>query len=206
MKKHFAFIIAALAFCLLITACKEHGKPKDENASPAPITLEESLKTESDLEMFILTDAANADLSELQEVYGVAGQRRYVPKRYGIADNATAPQPLPEQFVLYIVSPWPDYEDGGSFVTNIQITDPKVRVFGLTIESSSEEFIEKCSMLGYNRVYSIDNEEYDGFSYYDEYTCMKSADGKNYIALAKKDSNTYIVLFAPVTNRGGIIF
>lgn len=208
MKKHLLFIIAALAFCLLFSACRKDGKPNGESTSPspAPITLEESLKTETDLEFFILADLINADLSDFQEIYGSFGSWRYAPKRYGISDSHTVPQPLPEQFVLYIASAWPDCADGGKFVTNIQITDPKVRVFGLTIESSPEEFIEKCTALGYKQVNSAVNEEDDGFSYCDEYTCMKSADGKHYIALTKKDSNAGIKLFAPVSNRGGIIF
>ena len=49
----------------------------------------------------------------------------------------------------YLISAWPDYADGGSFVTNINITDPTVTVYGLIVESSFGDFDEVFGSIGY---------------------------------------------------------
>ena len=80
MKRLAVFIAAALAACFLFAACSGNDKA-------AQIALEEALKTETDLEFFILDDVSNADLSEFQEIYGGFGANRYAPKRYGISSE-----------------------------------------------------------------------------------------------------------------------
>lgn len=199
MKRLSVFIAAALAACFLFAACSGNDKA-------AQIALEEALKTETDLEFFILDDVADADFSAFQEIYGVFGARRYAPKRYGISESGIiSEQQIPEQCVLYTVSAWPDHADGGAFVTDITVTDPKVRVFGLTSESSSEEFIEKCKLLGYKKVDKPDEWDQAGVNSI-EFACVKSNDGKHYIILEKTAERSSIRIMAPVGNRDNIIF
>ena len=199
MKRLFAFIIAALAVCSLFVACK------NGNAATARIAFEEALKTDTDLEFFILDDVMNADFSDFQELYGVFGAREYAPKRYGIPDANPDLQQIPEQCVVFKVSAWPDHADGGAFVTDITVTDPKVRLFGLTIDSTAEEFIEKCKPLGYKKVDKPDVWDQAGVNSI-EFACVKSNDGKYYIILEKTAERSYIRIMAPVSNRSGIIF
>lgn len=203
MKRLTVFIAAALAACVLFTACKSgYGKA-------AQIALEEALKTETDLEFFILDDVSSADLSDFQEIYGGFGARQYAPKRYGIASEGSIPQEIPEHRVLFTVSAWPDYADGGKFVTDINITDPKVRVFGLTTESTAEEFLRKCTSLGYERVERRDDSGEPPAlcgTLLLNYACVRSRDGKHYILLAKYVNSSFIRIYAPVSNRSNIIF
>ena len=198
MKKLFVLIIAAL-ICLPLAACRSG------NDKAAQIALEEALKTETDLEFFILDDVIDADFSGFQEIYGWFGAREYAPKRYGISDDGSVPQQIPEQCVRYLVSAWPDHADGGAFVTDITVTDPKVRVFGLTIDSTAEEFIKKCEQLGYKKVEkrSEADQAANGIK---EYACVKSKDGKYSIVLEKTSERSTIRINAPVGNRNNILF
>ena len=199
MKKLSVIIAAALAACFLFAACS------GVNDKAAQIALEEALKTETDLEFFILDDVANADLSEFQEIYGGFGASRYAPKRYGIPEGSIKEQQLPDQCVVFIVSAWPDYADGGAFVTDITITDPKVRLFGLTVDSTAEEFIEKCELLGYKKADNIDEAERTARGI-KEYACVQTKDGKYSIALEKTSELAVIRINAPVSNRDNIVF
>ena len=198
MKKLFVLIIAAL-ICLPLAACRSG------NDKAAQIALEEALKTETDLEFFILDDVIDADFSGFQEIYGWFGAREYAPKRYGISDDGSVPQQIPEQCVRYLVSAWPDHADGGAFVTDITVTDPKIRLFGLTVDSTAEEFIEKCEQLGFKKVEkrSEADQAANGIK---EYACVKSKDGKYSIVLEKTSERSTIRINAPVGNRNNIIF
>ena len=197
MKRLSVFIAFVLAACFLFAACKSD--------KAARIALEEALKTETDLEFFILDDVIDADFSGFQEIYGWFGAREYAPKRYGIPDANPDLQQIPEQCVVFKVSAWPDHADGGAFVTDITVTDPKVRLFGLTIDSTAEEFIEKCKPLGYKKVDKPDVWDQAGVNSI-EFACVKSNDGKYYIILEKTAERSYIRIMAPVSNRSGIIF
>lgn len=198
MKRLTVFIAAALAACFLFAACKSD--------KAARIALEEAIKNETDLEFFILDDVADADFSAFQEIYGVFGARRYAPKRYGISESGIiSEQQIPEQCVLYTVSAWPDHADGGAFVTDITITDPKVRLFGLTVDSTAEEFIKKCEQLGFKKVEKR-SEADQAARDIKEYACVKSKDGKYSIVLEKTSERSVIRINAPVGNRKNIIF
>lgn len=200
MKRLAVFIAAALAACFLFAACKSG------NDKAAQIALEEALKTETDLEFFILDDVADADFSAFQEIYGVFGASQYAPKRYGISESGIiSEQQIPEQCVLYTVSAWPDHADGGAFVTDITVTDPKVRLFGLTVDSTAEEFIKKCELLGYKKVEKR-SEADQAARDIKEYACVRSKDGKYSIVLAKTSERSAIRINAPVGNRNNIIF
>lgn len=198
MKRLTVFIAAALAACFLFAACSGNDKA-------AQIALEEALKTETDLEFFILDDVANADFSAFQEIYGVFGASQYAPKRYGISSEGSIPQEIPEHCVLFTVSAWPDHADGGAFVTDITITDPKVRLFGLTVDSTAEEFIEKCELLGYKKA-EKQSEADQAARGIKEYACVESKDGKYSIVLEKTSERSVIRIIAPVSNRNNIIF
>lgn len=199
MKRLAVFIAAALAACFLFAACSGIDKA-------AQIALEEALKTETDLEFFILDDVADADFSAFQEIYGGFGASQYAPKRYGISESGIiSEQQIPEQCVVYTVSAWPDHADGGAFVTDITITDPKVRLFGLTVDSTAEEFTQKCELLGYKKA-EKQSEADQAARGIKEYACVESKDGKYSIVLEKTSERSTIRINAPVGNRNNIIF
>ena len=50
--------------------------------------------------------------------------------------------------VLYGITGYPDYADGAS-ITSIDITDPQATVYGLTLNSSKEDFTTKMEQLGF---------------------------------------------------------
>lgn len=199
MKRLSVFIAFVLAACFLFAACSGNDKA-------AQIALEEALKTETDLEFFILDDVADADFSAFQEIYGGFGASQYAPKRYGISESGIiSEQQIPGQCVLYTVSAWPDHADGGAFVTDITVTDPKVRLFGLTVDSTAEEFIKKCELLGYKKA-ERQSEADQAARGIKEYACVESKDGKYSIVLEKTSERSTIRINAHVSNRNNIIF
>ena len=66
---------------------------------------------------------------------------------------------IPEIHVTYLVQSYPDAMSNSSSITRINITDPTVTVFGLTINSSQEEITNRMKKVsgasGKDRVYKI---------------------------------------------------
>ncbi len=96
-------------------------------------------KPETNLEFWIAENVDNVDFSKYN-FFNVAGARGYygtgyIPiydKDHGVID--------PEFYVQYTVTGYPDVMDSTQHITTIKIKDPKVHVYGLTVESSFEEF------------------------------------------------------------------
>ena len=141
--------------------------------------------TPTDLEFDITRNVENFDFSGYAEVTGWFGARQYYGKDYAPAVDGTAP----EHYVTYLITAYPDYADGGQYVTQIEVTDPEVRVKGLTVNSTFEEFRDIFVALGF-----------------------KVTKGET-AYVAEKGNITYrltegktILITAAVTNREGIIF
>lgn len=96
------------------------------------------------LEFWICDDATKIDWSGHEEISGWFGAREYLGAGYRTAGGE---RPLAR--VSYILTAWPDYSDGGSYITQILITDPAVSVYGLTVDSLPEEFEEVMESMGY---------------------------------------------------------
>lgn len=111
----------------------------------------------------------------------------YLDSRYEAItkDGESSTQIAPDIHVTYLISSYPDYSDGGLYVTNIEITDPTIHVYGLTITSSDEEITNTMESLGF-----LEETE--------------NRWNKNNCVFSFHDSG--IIIGAAVTNKNGIVF
>jgi len=168
MKKVYVLMFAVM---LLLTGC---GLPRPE----------------TDLEFWIAENVDNVDFSEHEPKYGIMGGREYYGSGYVPTVDENGEQRDPEQCVIYTVTSYPDYSSGKSHITRILITDPTVKVYGLTFNSSKEDI--KSTM------------ESNGFKLkeYENSNGQRFEKGKFYIRFSEKS----IVISANVTNILGIQF
>ena len=101
------------------------------------------------LEFWITEDVGNVDFSQHSEIHGWMGAREFLGKGYEAIHIPGEGDRHPRHYVSYIITDWPDYESGGRFVTDIEVTDPTVTVYGLTVGSSFEEFDAVFKAMGY---------------------------------------------------------
>ena len=107
---------------------------------------------DTSLEFWICDNVAEFDWSGYDEIVGWMGAKEYLGKGYHAEEGKR-----PQVRVSYIITPWPDYASGGNYVTTIEITDPDVSVYGLTIDSDSKKFEEVMTSMGY-KVELINND------------------------------------------------
>ena len=110
-----------------------------------------SMPADTALEFWICEDVHAEDCAiwDHPEVFGWFGAREFLGTGYEISPLTGL---APEESVSYLVTAWPDYADGGSFVTTITVTDPAVQVFGLTVRSSAEEFARVMRENGFTQM------------------------------------------------------
>ena len=107
-------------------------------------------KTENtSLAFWITENVENADFSRCEEIVGWMGAREFYGEGYASVVDADGSKTKPAHYVTYLVTAYPDYADGGSYVTRIEITDPEVTVYGLTVNASAEEFEAVFRDMGY---------------------------------------------------------
>ncbi len=104
------------------------------------------------LEFWICDDGSLVDWSGYDEITGWMGAQEFLGKDYRMSGQGERPHVR----VSYILTAWPDYADGGRYVTTIEITDPAVSVYGLTVESAPAEFERVMMSMGY-KVESADD-------------------------------------------------
>lgn len=114
------------------------------------VVLFEDLPPDTDLEFWITEDVAGYEWLGHDQIYGIFGGREYLGTGYKKTPTETGTGGHPEYYVLYTVGAYPDLSDGGKYVKTITVTDPNVRVYGLTIKSTYGEFDKVFSELGYN--------------------------------------------------------
>ena len=103
----------------------------------------------------------------------------------------------PERYVAYSVAAWPDYADGGQYITRIDITDPAVTLYGLTAGSSFEEFDAVFRGMGY-ALHTLD----DGFTV----THTAAKHGVSFIFQAVQGGGAVLSVSADISNRENICF
>lgn len=91
---------------------------------------------------------------------------------------------LPDVYVCYYASGYPDALDPYC-VTRIEITDPAINVYGLTLNSTAETIKETMLSHGFRE---LDNESY----------------AKNNVAFSFSKSRIHIN--APSTNKQGVVY
>lgn len=190
MKKTVAGVIALLTICLcLLAGCADKLPEKPDDA---------------DLEFWIAEDVSNVDFSEYYEIIGWFGAREFYGKGYAPAavneDNFAID---PRHYVKYLVTAYPDYSDGGQYVTRIEITDPSVTVYGINCESAFDEFDEAMEKHGYEVTHSADVTATGNAK-----LTLHTADlgGKAWINLIENSSERKLVIGVEVSNKNNIVY
>ena len=142
-----------------------------------------------DLEFWIGEFVGDVDFSNYQEKYGLFGGTEYYGTGYAPANNDPAMQVDPEHCVTYIVSSYPDEIDYGAHITSIRITDPNVKVYGISLKSSFDEFERALTQQGFTV-------EKQGS------VARKATKGRFTITFTAE----YIYISVATTNRYGIVY
>ncbi len=143
---------------------------------------------DTNLEFWICDDVSLVDWNGHDEITGWMGAWEFLGKDYRRSKTGGRPYVR----VSYILTAWPDYADGGQYVTTIEITDPAVSVYGLTVESEPAEFERVMESMGY-KVETVD----DNF--------QRAVRDRFTFSLYRDDTPEFIIS-AEVSNREGIVF
>ncbi len=107
--------------------------------------------TDGDLEYWLGEKVDNVDWNGHDQITGVFGGKEYLDKRYkGVLDE-DGNVVHPEYYVSYTVTSYPDYSSKTKAVTSIDITDPNITIYGLSLNSSFEEIENKMKELGFTQ-------------------------------------------------------
>ncbi len=143
---------------------------------------------EHDLEFWIAENVDDFDFSSYQSKYGIMGGWEYYGTGYAPTLGEDGQQIDPEHCVIYTVTNYPDYSNNSRHVTRIEITDPAVTVYGLSLSSSVEEI--KSVMTA------------EGFTVTESGSAVR-AEKDNFLFTFSKDE---ITIRAEVTNLFGIVY
>ncbi len=121
---------------MLVRIIKEYVEGKPEEKGDA----NDEQKPNATLEFQIAENVDNVDFSGYQEKYGLFGGRQYYGTGYVPTVDENGQQSDPEHCVIYTVTSYPDYSNKEQHITRIEITDPTVEFYGITLRCSFEEF------------------------------------------------------------------
>lgn len=159
-------------------------------SNPADLYFERPIDT--NLEFWITQKVSLDEFKEKGCTFlpGWFGADEYLDSRYK-ADISTGTAMALEIHVTYLVTGYPDTLDDRT-VTQIEITDPTINVYGLTINSTQKEIKERISDIPNS---SINENTFD-------YKFFSFKIGKaNFHFYSNK-----ITIAVPVTNKEGIIY
>ena len=163
-------------------------------------TVSGEMPKDTTLEFWITENVKDQDWTGHDKIYGWMGAREFLGSAYKKNEDADGLDQRPEHYVSYVITAWPDYADGGQFVTDIIVTDPAVKVYGLTIASTFEEFDAVFEPLGYELSWSEGAIK----------TRFATKDGITFRLTRAVEDNQDVVpqirISAVVTNREGIVF
>ena len=140
MKKRIIFLIGIVLLLLLIIFFY--------NKAPARFA--------SNLEFWIGENVDNIDFSNHHEKYALMGGREYYGIGYIPWIDENGEQIDPEHCVIYTVTSYPDYISNQPHITHIFITDPTIKVYGLTLQSNIEEIEQTMKSKGFKIKYIAD--------------------------------------------------
>lgn len=180
MKIKSIYIVSFLAALSLLSCNKASDslylkKPKDTN-----------------LEFWITERVTSIDLEDKGCTYlpGWMGAEEYLDSRY-TADTSESMAKAPEVHVTYLLTGYPDTLDDPA-ITHIEITDPLITVYGLTMESKDNQITSRLHDLADSFSYITTTEE-----------CYLSVKIQN---CSFSFMSTKIVIDVPVTNNSGIVY
>jgi len=178
-----AFFLALTMILVILSSCSAlksiPARPEDTN-----------------LEFWITQDVSKTDFSGYREIVGCIGAKQYYGSGYMPVKDENGYETDPEYYVKHLITAWPDYADGGEYITLIEFTDPKVTLYGLTVDSSFDDFEQIFSKMGYEI-----NRNSSKFS--ERITASKKGIGFSFETVNGKRK---ISIKAEVTNRKGIVF
>ena len=166
MKKWIAFLLSILTL-ILFAGCSASALERPE----------------TNLEFWIAENVDDVDFSTYQEKYryGYMGPGRlYYGANYQPTVDEDGMQVDPEFYVVYAVSPYPDYASKKRHITGITINDPSVFVYGLTVNSPEQEIEETMKNNGFEAV-ALENNQ--GIDWVKEKYHVSFFDGHIYISV-----------------------
>lgn len=122
--------------------------------------------------------------------YGMFGGNMYYGTVYVPTLDENEQQVDPEHCVIYTITSYPDYMNKAQHVTRIEITDPEIKLYGLSINFSKEDIKNVMEEQGF----TVIEGEYGITAEKDKFTFDFN-----------KRSN-YITIRVEVTNRSGSVF
>ena len=167
---------------LLFTGCSRN------NGSGGSLYL--SKPKDTNLEFWITQRVTTKDMLDkgCTILPGYMGGVEYLDSRY-TADTSSGIPTAPETHVTYLVTGYPDTLDK-SAITQIEITDPIITVYGLTLNSTDQEITQKAARIANSITYeSVDDEHKITFT-------IKQC---SFSFMSDK-----ILISVPVTNNSGV--
>lgn len=185
-NNHPKIVLTTLSMIILLVAGCKSGSNKDSGPS---------LKKpkDTDLEFWITERVTSKDLEDKGCTYlpGWMGAEEYLDSRYQAIPGEGGMATAPDIHVTYLLTGYPDLADDLA-VTNIEITDSEITVYGLTINSTQNEITSRLSSLSnsFSFVTTLD----------ECYLCVK-IQNCSFCFMSTK-----IIINVPVTNNNGIIY
>ena len=179
MKKLIALFLVAVMSLSCLVGC--NGDDQDKSyVLPRP---------ETNLEFWIGENVDNVDFSKYEFKSGMMGGDQYYGTGYVPTIDEHRQQIDPDHCVIYTVTSFPDYADEAQHVTHIHITDPGVEFYGISLNSTFEEFEAVMKAQGFTVTSPNGN-------------FLLAQKGKYIIGF----NNTFINILVEVENREGIEF
>ena len=141
MKKLSLVFLIVLSMLLLCSCSKPSFKPDEKVFFSRP--------KDTNLEFWITEKFDDLDLSTCEREHLYYENVVYYGTGYKSGD---------EEVVIYYFNPYPTPKATEPlYITRIDITDPNVTVYGLTINSPQEEFVEKMQENGFVTTTTVNN-------------------------------------------------
>ena len=190
-KQTLALLLLLSLLLVCFSGCATPTDPQggtETDPESTPVT-DETDPQETNLEFWIAENVDGFDFSSHQEKYGLFGGKEYYGKGYVPTTTASGVQIDPEHCVIYTVTSYPDYSDKAQHVTGIYITDPEISFYGISLNSSFDDFERCITQQGFAITESSEHKR----------TARK---GKYSITFTKK----WIMIRVEVENKNEIIF
>jgi len=151
-----------LLIIISICACNNSQFPHDtsrqtQDDGGSRTGSEEIPQPDTKLEFWIGENVDDFNFSSYQEKYGMFGGREYYGTGYVPTTDENGEQTDPQCCVIYTVTSYPDYSDKEQHITGIYITDPSIEFYGISLNSTFEEFEELIKAQGYQITDSNEN-------------------------------------------------
>ena len=193
MKKLFTLVLVMIVI-VSICACNNAQLPNDDNKQTQSEDTQQTQNNDlskpiTKLEFWIAENVDDVDFSKYQIKYGMMGGTEYYGTGYVPTVDEYGQQVDPEHCVIYTVTSYPDYSDKEQHITGIYITDPEIAFYGISLNSSFDDFERLITQQGFEITNSNENSRI-------------AEKGKYSITFTKE----WIRIRVEVENKDGIIF